>query len=179
MVLGFNLQDEVGLGLHYLGVPWSQPGNPGDTWLLQQLPGRIAGMVEVLDAMPEAQRPVVVAAAQRPNFHVQILDAPFPNLTNQPDPNADSVRRRIEAVLRVPHPVIAADRYSPVDKPANPVADRAESGLFIEAALSDGRWLLFRSELHAPPFNDPVWTRFLQAKFAASLALSVLIGILL
>ena len=179
MVVGFSLQEVVGSGLHYLGLPRRQTVQQGDAWLFQQLPGRIAGLLDVLDATPDAERPAVIAAAQRPRVHVRVLDAPIPNWTDKADANAALLRRRIEAALRVPRPVIVTDRYSPVDKQADPAADRVESGVLIEAALSDGRWLLFRSDLHAPPPVDPVASRFSQARFAASLALSILLGIVL
>jgi len=178
-VLGFSLQEVVGSGLHYLGLPRRQTIQQGEAWLLQQLPGRIAGLLDVLDATPEVQRPAVIAAAQTPRVHVRVLDAPIPNLTDKADANAALLRRRIEAALRVPRPVMVADRYSPVDQQADPAADRAESGVLIEAALTDGHWLLFSSSLHAPPPVDPVATKFSQARFAASLALSILLGILL
>jgi len=174
MVLGFSLQQVVDSGLHYLGLPRRQTVQQDDAWL----PGRIAGLLDVLDATPDDERPAVIAAAQRPRVHVRVLDAPIPNL-NKADANAALLRRRIEGALRVPRPVIVADRYSPVDKQADPATDRAESGVLIEAALSDGHWLLFSSSLHAPPPVDPVATKFSQAKFAASLAFSTLLGIVL
>jgi hypothetical protein len=93
-----------------------------DAWVLQQLPGRIAGLLDVLDAT-------------------------IPNLTNKADVDANVLRHRIEAVLRIPRPVIVADRSQPADKQAASVPERVEGGVLIEAALSDGRWLLFRSDL--------------------------------
>ena len=133
MALRFGLQQVVGSGLHYLGLARHETVKQRDAHLLQQLPGRIAGLLDVLDATPEAQRPAVIAAAQRPQVHVRILDAPIPNLTNPTEPSADVLRRRIEAVLRVPHPVIVADRYQLADKQAGSVADRFEGGVLIEA----------------------------------------------
>jgi len=75
--------------------------------------------------------------------------------------------------------VIVADRSRPEDKQAGPVVDRFESGVLIEAALSDGHWLLFTSDLDPPAPGDPVANRFSQTKFAAWLALSILLGTLL
>ncbi len=85
MALGFGLQQVVAPGLHYLGLARHETVQQGDARVLQQLPGRIAGLLDVLDATPEAQRPAVIAAAQRPQVHVRILDAPIPNLTNKAD----------------------------------------------------------------------------------------------
>ena len=120
----------------------------------------------------------MIEAAQRPRVHVRILDAPIPNLTNQVEPIANLLRHRIEAVLRVPRPVIVADRDRLEDKEASPAADRTESGVFIEAALSDGHWLLFRSDLEPPPV-DPVANKFSRVALATWLTLSILVGILL
>ena len=88
------------------------------------------------------------------------------------------LRHRIEAVLRIPRPVIVADRDRPEDTLAGPTAESVEGGVFIEAALSDGHWLLFRSDLGPPPV-DAVATRFSQVRFAAWLSLSILLGVLL
>ena len=180
MALGFGLQQVVAPGLHYLGLARHQAVQQRDARVLQQLPGRIAGLLDVLDATPEAQRPAVIAAAQRPRVHVRILDAPIPNLTDRTEPNADllRLRRQIEAVLRVSRPVIVADRSQPADKQAGSVPERVEGSVLIEAALSDGRWLLFRSDLESPPV-DPVATKFSQVRFAAWLSLSILLGVFL
>jgi signal transduction histidine kinase len=51
--------------------------------------------------------------------------------------------------------------------------------VLIEAALSDGHWLLFVSQLIPPPAFDPVATKFSRTQFAASLTLSILLGIFL
>jgi signal transduction histidine kinase len=179
MVLGFSLQQLVTSSLLYLGLARQQTLQQGNERLSQQLPGRIAVLLDVLDATPDTDRPAVIAAAQRPQIHVRILDAPLPNLTNRPEPNADLLRRRIEAVLTVPRLVIVADRYRPVDKQASPIAGRIENGVLIEAALSDGHWLLFGSNLDPPPPIDPVATQFSQVSFAAWLTLSILLGVLL
>jgi signal transduction histidine kinase len=178
MALAFGLQQVVAPGLHYLGLAKHQAGKQRDAWVLQQLPGSVAGLLDVLDATPDAQRPAIIAAAQRPEVHVRILDAPVPNLTNKADMIANVIRHRIEAVLRIRRPIIVADLDRPEDKQAGPAADRAESGVFIEAALSDGRWLLFTSELGPPPV-DPVATKFSRVSFASWLFLSVLLGVLL
>jgi signal transduction histidine kinase len=179
MVLGFSLQQLVTSGLLYLGLARQQTVQQGNERLSQQLPSRIAVLLDVLDATPDTDRPAVIAAAQRPQIHVRILDAPLPNLTNRPEPNAALLRRRIEAVLTVPRLVIVADRYRPVDKQAGPIAGRIENGVLIEAALSDGHWLLFGSNLDPLPPIDPVATQFSKVSFAAWLAVSILLGVLL
>jgi signal transduction histidine kinase len=179
MVLGFSLQELVSSGLLYLGVARQQTVRNGNPRLLLQLPGRIAVLLDVLDATPDTDRPIVVAAAQRPLIHVRLLDAPIPNLVNRGELDADLLRRRIEALLTVPRPVVVADSYRPADQRAGAGGGRVENGVFIEAALSDGHWLLFVSPIIPPPAVDPVATQFSRANFAAWLALSILLGILL
>ena len=67
MALGFSLQQLVAFGLDYLGLPRSQVVQQHDLWLQQQLPGRIAGLSDVLDAIRDpAQRQSIIAAAHRP-----------------------------------------------------------------------------------------------------------------
>jgi hypothetical protein len=104
MVLGLSLQQLVSSGLLYLGVARQQNIRNGNPRLLLQLPGRIAVLLDVLDATPDTERPIVVAAAQRPLVHVRLLDAPIPNLVNRGELDADLLRRRIEAALTVPRP---------------------------------------------------------------------------
>ena len=116
-------------GLLYLGLARHQTVQNANARLLLQLPGRIAALLDVLDATPDAERPAVIAAAQRPRVHVRLLDAPIPNLTNSDEPDANLLRSRIEAVLTVPRPVIVADRYRPADEQAGQsrAASRAAS----------------------------------------------------
>ena len=180
MVLGFSLQQLVSSGLLYLGVARQQTVRNANPRLLLQLPGRIAVLLDILDATPGSERPIVVAAAQRPLIRVRLLDAPIPNLVNRGELDADLLRRRIEAVLTVPRPLVVADSYRPADQHARTGGGGpVENGVFIEAALSDGQWLLFASPMIPPPAVDPVATQFARANFAAWLALSILLGILL
>lgn len=97
-------------------------------------------------------------------------------MTNKADVIANVLRHRIEAVLRIRRPIIVADPNGPEDKQAGPAVDRPGSRVFIEAALSDGRWLLFTSDLGPPPV-DPVATKFSRVSFASWLFLSVLLGV--
>ena len=126
MLLGFSLQRLVSSGLLYLGLAPQQTLQIGNPQLFQQLPGRIAALLDVLDGTPGAERPVVIAAAQRPSIRIRLLDAPMPNFVNRGEPDAELLRRRIEAVLTVrgllslstrtlrhvskPEPVMAASR---------------------------------------------------------------------
>ena len=179
MVLGFSLQHLVDSGLLYLGFSRQQTVQSANPRLLMQLPGRFAALLDVLDATPDAERPVVIAAAQRPGVHVRLLDAPAPNLVNSREPDANLLRSRIEAVLTVPRPVFVADSYRPADQRTGGNGGRVQNGVLVEAALSDGHWLLLVSNLIPPPASDPVATEFSRASFAAWLAISILLGILL
>jgi signal transduction histidine kinase len=178
MVLGATLQQMVSSELFYLGQARRQALQIQNQRVFDQLPGRIASLVEVLNTMPDAERPSVIAAAQRPQIHIRLLDGPFPNLIDSHEPDANLVRSRIEAMLTTARPVIVADRYRPEDQRAGPATGRVESGMLIETALSDGHWLLFASNLD-PPALDLVTAEFSQVAFAAWLILSVLLAVLL
>jgi signal transduction histidine kinase len=179
MVLGFSLQHLVDSGLLYLGLARQQPIQSANPRLLMQLPGRFATLLDVLDATPDAERPIVIAAAQRPPVRVRLLDAPVANLVNGSEPDANLLRSRIEAVLTVPRPVFVVDSYRAADQQARGNGGRVQNGVLIEAALSDGHWLLLVSQLLPPPASDPIATEFSRASFAAWLAISILLGILL
>jgi signal transduction histidine kinase len=178
MVLGASLQQMVSSELFYLWQARQQEAQIENARIFVQLPGRIASLLEVLNAMPDAERPGVIAAAQRPQIHLRLLDGPFPNLIDSHEPDANQVRSRIEAMLTIPRPVVVADRYRPTDQRSGAGAGRVQSGMLIETALSDGHWLLFASSLD-PPALDPIASEFSQAAFAAWLILSVLLAVAL
>jgi hypothetical protein len=114
MVLGVSLQHLVSSGLLFLGLAPQQRVQKENTRLFLQLPTRVAFLIEVISATPDPERPAVIAAAQRPEVRIRLLDALFPNLVNRGDPAADLMRRRIEAQLMVPLTAIVADRYRPM-----------------------------------------------------------------
>lgn len=178
MVLGVSLQQMASSELLYLGQARKQNLQQEDVRVFLRLPGRIAALLEVLDAMPDAERGPIIAAAQRPQVHIRLLDGPFPHLIDADEPDANMVRARVQAALTAPHPVVVADRYRSVDQGAGIGDRRVENGMLIEAALSDGHWLLFASNLNPPPV-DPVATEFSRAAFAAWLILSALLAVLL
>jgi signal transduction histidine kinase len=179
MVLGVSLQQLVSSGLPYLGLARQQNVQIANTRIFVQLPGRIADLIEVVDRIPDAVRPIVIAAAQRPPVSIRLLTGPFPNLIDTHEPDANLVRTRVQAVLLAARPVIVADRYRPADPRAGARDGRVENGMWIEAALSDGHWLLFLSNLDVPPTDDPIATTFSRASFATWLTLSMLLAVLL
>ena len=81
--------------------------------------------------------------------------------------------------LTVPRPVVAVNSYAPSNQQAGTGDGRVQNDMLVEAALSDGHWLLFASPLVPPPAVDPVATKFSRASFTAWLALSIALGILL
>ena len=159
IILGFSLHRTVNEELGYLGLPRQQLPQTGDARLLVQLPGWITALVDVLDATAESARPEIITAAQRPAVHIRLMDAPIRDL-NQPDPEAAQLRRRIEAVLTVPHPVIVAGGYRPTNNGSSSDNIRADTGLRIEIALKDGHWLLVESTLDLPSVVDPIAIQF-------------------
>jgi signal transduction histidine kinase len=179
VLLGFSLQQLVSSGLLYLGLAPQQTLQIGNLQLFQQLPGRIAGLLDVLNGTPDAERSAVITAAQRPSIPIRLLDGPMPNLVNRGEPAADLLRRRIEVALTVPRPVVVVNSYGPANQQAGTSDGRVQNGMLIEAALSDGHWLLFASPLIPPPAIDPVAVKFSRASFTAWLALSIVLGILL
>ena len=111
MILGFTLQRVVATTLPYFGFERRQELPKVEERFLLQLPGRVAALLDILDRTAVADRPTILAAAQIPQVHLRLLDAPAPNLGNRGEPDAEVMRHRIEAALTTPRPVIVADRY--------------------------------------------------------------------
>jgi hypothetical protein len=77
VLLGFSLQRVVSSGLLYVGLASQGTLQIGNLQLFQQLPGRSAGLLDVLNGTPDAERPAVIAAAQRSSIRIRLLDAPM------------------------------------------------------------------------------------------------------
>ena len=178
IILGFILQQPVGSWLLDLGLPQHEIHSGGNPQLDLELPGRIAALLDVLDATPDDERPAVVAAAQRLQIHLALINMPILNLNGLSDPNADMLRARIEAVLRVPRPLIVVDRMQRIGRRSND-GPLVEKGVLIEAALQNDQWLLVSSDLDPLPLIDPLAARFWRISFATSLILAILLGITL
>ena len=180
VVLGVSLNQVVFSGLIYFGLARQQTFEGQNPRLLRQLPGRIATLIDVVEASPEEARPAILRAAQRGRLHVRLLDGPLPNLVNEREPEIDLLRRRIQATLSPPRPVVVGH---PPNRPGRALSggdDHVDNRVvLIEAALSDGRWLLFVSRMQLPSPIDPVAARFVQIKTATWLGASLLLGILL
>jgi signal transduction histidine kinase len=179
MVLGFTLQRVVATALPYFGFERRQELPKIEERFLLQLPGRVAALLDILDRTAVADRLTILAAAQIPQVHLRLLDAPAPNLGNRGEPDAEVLRHRIEVALTTPRPVIVADRYRLADETAGPAGGRVENGTWIEASLANGQWLLVVSNLDLPPPSDPVAAKFSLASFATWAVLSLALAILL
>ena len=67
----------------------------------------------------------------------------MPDLSNQTSPGIDLLRRRLEAAMSAPRPLIVAQPSDP-HLQATMQTDRVLGGpVMIETAIADGRWLLF------------------------------------
>ena len=66
MVLGVSLQQMVSSELLYLGLARQQNLQQENVRVFLRLPGRIAALLEVLDAMPDSERPAIIAAPSVP-----------------------------------------------------------------------------------------------------------------
>jgi signal transduction histidine kinase len=179
MVLEFSLQWGVTTGLPYLGFERRQELPKAEERLFLQLPSRVAALLDILDRTPVADRSTVLAAAQTPQIRLRLLDTPAPNLRNRGELAAEVMRYRIEAALTAPRPVIVVHRYRLTDQKPALGGGRVESDTWIEAALSNGQWLLVLSNLDPPPRSDPVAAKFSLASLAAWLVLSLALAALL
>jgi len=181
MLLAIALERVVVTALPYFGIERRQELPKVEERFLVQLPGRVAALLDILDGTPVADRPAVLANAQLPQVRLRLLDAPAPNLGDRGEPDAEAMRRRIEAALSAPRPVIVADRYRLADEKAGPAGGRVENGAWIEASLSNGQWLLVVFNLDPPPPSDPVAAQFALVSIGAwvitALALAALLSL--
>jgi len=179
MVLGFGLRTAVTSGLPYLGLPTERVAAGNNLRLREQLPGKVAALIDILNKAPDATRDAIIAAVERPAFQIEILDAPIPNLMNGSYPSTILLHREIITTITNPRPVIVAERFSPADQPASIQGRGPKKDLLIETSLADGKWVLFTSRLMPPPVTDPVADRFSRISLTVWLILTVLLGLLL
>ena len=181
MVLGFGLRTVVTSGLPYLGLRSERASASDDQHLRQRLASRIATLIDILDKAPDAARGAIIAAADRPAFQIDLLDAPAPifNLANGADLNTNLLHDEIIAAITNPRPVTVREKLSPADQPAITRQSGARKILLIETSLTDGQWVLFTSRLMPPSAIDPVAEEFSRISLAVWLTSAVLLGILL
>jgi signal transduction histidine kinase len=181
MALGFGIQQAVNASLTYLGVPRQGPSQQQNPQLLHELARKITVMLRLLDATPAAERPVLIAAAQRPSYRIRLVDTPIQGSVSPNNPDADLLRRRIEARLITPHPLIVADWYGSADQKVGARSGRFQDGVTVEAALSDGHWVAFERKLKPQPTqqNDILASNLTGASLAAWLLLCAIVAVLL
>jgi signal transduction histidine kinase len=115
------------------------------------LASRIATLMQVVAAVPQADRAKMAAAITQPNLQVEVRDAPVSGLSSTGTADLDLVRQLIEYQIGdEPHHVIVGRRPG-----SDPQAERDErsraaittndvSGdiLHVQKLLDDGRWLV-------------------------------------
>jgi signal transduction histidine kinase len=172
MSLGFTLQHVVRTGLVDIGLaPHTDPLDSGIYFYAALFPAEIVALVQVLDAVPNAERPGIIAAVQRPEVRVSLRDAPLSHLVNSADPNARALRFRLHILSSVPHlAIVALTPAQTADPPAGAAAKPA--GMVVEALLQDRHWLLFTTDIAPPPPLDPVAAQYSRASLGAWLALA-------
>ena len=180
MGLGFALQHLVNVGLEDIGFsPRQNPQDNGLQFYAALFPAKVSSLVEVLDAVPNAERPGIITASQRPQIQVDLLTAPLSQLVDSTDPHAVLLRRRIEMLFVTPHVVIVAPRRRRQKSDRGAGAGPAQGGMTVEVPLSDGHWLLFTTNVETPPLIGPTAIEYSRASFGAWLALSAILVSLL
>lgn len=178
MGLGLTLQQLANAGLGLVGLPqWKNPLYYETRFYMVLLPAKVTALVELFDAIPEAEYPAVIAAAARPQIRIEVLGSPLPDLVNATDGLAPALRYRIELLFAAPRLVIAAPR-SGQNTPRLDGAELGKTGMRVEVPLKKGHWLLFTTNVPTPP-ADPVATEYSRAGFAMWLALAAAFVLLL
>ena len=178
MVLGVSLQQMASAGLSRLGLAPREATGDLPARLAFQLPGKIATLIDMVDAGPDTERPAVMMAAQRVGVRARILDAYIPWLVLRSDPETTLLHSRIESLLTTPHTVVVADGGKPADGQKGFIdADATKRGVLVEASLADGRWLLLSSAAGPASPADIVNTDVSRIGFALWLTLFMLCAV--
>ena len=177
--LGLVLGPVVDNVLVHVGFPHRQdPRDSGWQFYTTVLPAEVASLVQVFDTIPNAQRPAIIDAVQRPQVHVDLLDTPRPGLANSTDRAAAVLRNQIQVLFAAPHLVIVAPKSQEAsDPPGGAVAKQA--GMLVEAPLRDDHWLLFTANVAPPPLPDPVAAQHSRAALGAWVSLAAVLVVLL
>jgi signal transduction histidine kinase len=178
MLAGISIELLIDASLVYFHLTPQQIVQRETPRPLQKLPVKIAVLLDILDATPDSQRQSVIATAQSPQFHVRLLDARLPKLHNWADPVAMALRHRIVTQLPTPRRLIVADRFTQPDDQTTTSAIPVKRGVFIETTLSDGRWVLFTSDLE-PLTVEQVASEVSGTSFLVRLTLTMLLCLLL
>lgn len=192
--LGFTLQRLVDVGLWHIGlVPGRNPTNYDNRFYYFVLPARVVSLAEALDASPADEHPGIIAAAQRQQIRIDVLDNPLPGIINSDDQIPFIVHRRIQWLFQIYHQVIIALKTPAIAPPKTRVvglpvqeqkasrtqdAGRDDQGMVVEVQLRDGHWLLFTTNVPTPE-TDPAAAEFSRASIGWKLALAGILILLL
>jgi signal transduction histidine kinase len=178
MAIGFGVHQLTDARTLLLDFSGQQEIQIENAKFFEQLPGRVATLVDLLDATPNSERSAIIAASQLPRIGVNLLTSGPGGSAGEDEPDADLLRRRIEAVLTVPRTIIVADWYWSPNQKTGVGPDRQKVGVVIQAALSDGRWVALWSKLGTPPTVNPVTNSFTQTAILMWLGLSCPLAVL-
>jgi signal transduction histidine kinase len=193
MGLGFTLQRLVNVGLGHAG--FSAGRNPlmhDMRFYYFILPAKVVSLAEALDSAPADQQLGMIAAAQRRQVRVAVLDKPLPGVVNSRERFPTIIRRRIKWISPIYHPLITALKTPAITPPATQAIDPPthgqttgtapdaadDQGMLVETQLRDGRWLLFTANVPLPR-NDPAAAEFSRASLGGKLALAAVLILLL
>ena len=170
------MQQVVTVGWSYFGLAKQQSADGPNPWLFRRLPGRVAALVDVIGATPNDFETCDLGGLPEGLVQVRLLEGPTPHLTNQIEPGVDLLRRRIEAALSAPRPLIVTHPPNAHTTQGTTAESAFSDRILIEAALADGRWLLFTTNVSLPSPVDPAAGKFSRASFVAWLGLSLMLG---
>jgi signal transduction histidine kinase len=163
-----------------VGFPHNQdPRDSGSQFYESVFPAEVASLVQVFDRIPNAERPAIVDAVQRPQVHVELLDAPRPGLAYSTDSDAAALRDRIQFFFAAPHLVIVAPKSQEMSDPPGGAAVKQQPGMLVEAPLRDDHWLLFTANVASPTLPDPVEAKHTRATLGTWLGLAAVLIVLL
>jgi signal transduction histidine kinase len=192
MGLGFTLQRLVNVGLGRAGFfSGRNPVMHDMHFYYFVLPTRVVALAEALDASAADQRLGLIAAAQRQQTQIQLLDTPLPGVVNSHERFSAILRRRIDWFSLVYHPLIIAPKTPVIDPPKAKVATSpayqpsstpdtgpGDQGMVVEVQLHDGHWLAFTAN-GAPSRTDPAAAAFSHLSLAGKLVLAAVLILLL
>jgi hypothetical protein len=130
MGLGFTLQRLVNVGLGRADFfSGRNPVMHDMHFYYFVLPTRVVALAEALDASSADQRLGLIAAAQRQQIQIQLLDTPLPGVVNSRERFSAILRRRIHWFSLVYHPLIIAPKTPLIDPRRRRLPPRLASSL--------------------------------------------------
>ncbi|MFZ3237599.1 MAG: hypothetical protein WA417_16600 [Stellaceae bacterium] len=153
--LGLTLQQLMNAGLELIGLPQGKdPLYDEARFYMGLLPAKVATLVDALDTIPDTEQPAVIAAAARPQIHIDVLDGPLSDLVNSTDRMTSVLRQQIGLFFAAPRSVVAAPRNQQNTGRLDGVMGLGETGMRVEVSLKNGHWLLFTTNVPTPPADS-------------------------